>query len=129
MITLDASTLIAHFDPHDPHHGQASGYLSESAGEPYLVHPLTLAEVLVGAARAGRGEEMLADLDAIGVQATDPDPGQPLRLATLRASTGLKLPDCCALDTALSTHTPLASFDHRLRQEARRRHVPVAPEL
>lgn len=128
MITVDASVLIAHLDPQDAHHARASVYLRDAAGEDLVVHPLNLAEVLVGGARVGRGEEMLADLQAIGVRVADVDPGQPLRLAMLRASTGLTLPDCCALDTALIAGTTLAAFDDRLRREARNRQIPVAPD-
>lgn len=128
MIIADASVLIAHLDPADAHHERASAYLSAVAGEELVVHPLTLAEVLVGGTRLGRGEEMLADLRAIGVQAAEVDAGQPLRLAMLRASTGLKLPDCCPLDLALVAGATLATFDERLAREARRRRISVSPE-
>lgn len=123
MITVDASVLIAHLDPHDAHHRAATTVLQSALGDTLLTHPLNLAEVLVGGVRVGRGEEMLADLQAIGVQVAHPDAGAPLRLATLRATTGLKLPDCCALDTALAVRAPLATFDDRLAEHASRRHV------
>ena len=58
---------------------------------------LNLAEVLVGAVRAGRGHELVDDLHAIGVRAADSADGERLSLATLRVETRLKLPDCCAL--------------------------------
>ena len=128
MITLDASVVIAHLHPHDPHHVVAANYLREIAGEQLVMHPLNLAEVLVGGARARRGEEMLADLHAIGVRPAEPSEGASLRLATLRVTSGLKLPDCCALDTALTTGSTLATFDVDLAAAARARHVPVSPE-
>lgn len=56
--------------------------------------------MLVGAAKAGRAQEMLADLHAIGIHVADRHDGEPLRLASLRAVSGLKIPDCCALDVA-----------------------------
>ncbi len=127
MTIVDASVLIAHLDPADAHHERASAYLREMAGEELVMHPLSLAEVLVGGARVGRGEEMLADLHSIGVRAAEVDAGQPLRLAMLRASTGLKLPDCCPLDLALIAGATLATFDDRLAREARRHKVPVEP--
>lgn len=126
MITLDASVLIAHLYPHDPHHQAATDYLRQAAEEGFLVHAVNLAEVLVGGVRAGRGQEMLADLEAMGIQLADRRDGEPLRLANVRASSGLKLPDCCALDTALSTASTLATFDDALAQAARRHHVTVA---
>ena len=127
MITLDASIVIAHLYPGDRHHQAATEYLRRSAGEGFLVHSLNLAEVLVGGVKAGRGPEMLTDLEAIGIRIADRPEGEPLRLANLRVSSGLKLPDCCALDTALTAGTPLATFDDALARTARRCHIPVAP--
>jgi predicted nucleic acid-binding protein len=127
VITLDASVVIAHLDPHDPHHQAAAEYLRGSAAEEWVIHSLNLAEVLVGGVRAGRGQEMLADLEAIGLRVADRLDGESLRLANLRASSGLKLPDCCALDTALSTASTLATLDDGLAKAGRQRHVTVAP--
>lgn len=127
MSTLDASVLIAHLYPRDEHHHAATEYLRERAGEPLLIHPLNLAEVLVGGVRAGRGQELLDDLHAIGIRVADPRTDEPLRLAALRVDTGLKLPDCCALDTALASESALATFDERLASVARTRHLRTAP--
>ncbi len=127
MITLDASFVIAYLSSQDPHHEEAYSYLRRAAGEDLLIHSLNLAEVLVGGVRAGRGEEMLHDLESIGLQVAPRPEGEPLRLATLRAGSGLKLPDCCALDTALSTRSTLATFDGALAAAATQRHLAVAP--
>ena len=127
MITLDACVLVAHLYPHDSHHHAATEYLREAAAEGFLIHSLNLAEVLVGGVRVGRGQEMLADLEAIGIQVAVRPDGEPLRLANLRASSGLNLPDCCALDTALNNRSALATFDAGLAKAARERHVTVAP--
>lgn len=127
MITLDASVVIAHLQPRDPHHHAATDYLREHAGEPLLIHSLNLAEVLVGGVKAGRGQELLDDLHAIGVRVADPHAAEPLRLANLRVETGLKLPDCCALDTAIITQSTLATFDERLAGVAQARHLATAP--
>lgn len=61
MIALDASVLIA-LPPVDEHHVPAGRLLAEHAGGGFAVHPLDLADVLVGGVRIGREEEMLADL-------------------------------------------------------------------
>lgn len=127
MITLDASVVVAHLSPRDPHHEQATAYLLQSRTEDFCMHSLNLAEVLVGGARAGRGQEMLDDLFAIGIRVAQHPDGEALRLANLRASSGLKLPDCCALDTALLTGSTLATFDEHLAQAARQRRIAVAP--
>jgi predicted nucleic acid-binding protein len=52
---------------------------------------------------------------------------EPLRLANLRATTGLRLPDCCALDTALSNGAMVATFDQALAGAARQLNVAVLP--
>ncbi|WP_010147169.1 type II toxin-antitoxin system VapC family toxin [Serinicoccus profundi] len=129
MITLDASLVIAHLEPRDPHHDPATSFLREYAGQPLLIHPLNLTEVLVGGVRSGRGRELMDDLGAIGIDVASPEDTDPLRLATLRVETGLKLPDCCALDTALRTGSTLATLDDRLAAAARARHLTVRPTL
>lgn len=127
MITLDASMVIAHLQPRDPHHAAATAYLRECADQPLIIHSLNLAEVLVGGVKAGRGQELLDDLHAIGLRVAVQHDGEALRLAALRVETGLKLPDCCALETALASESTLATFDERLAAAARGRHVKVGP--
>ncbi|MEQ6903355.1 type II toxin-antitoxin system VapC family toxin [Nocardioides sp. YIM 152588] len=127
MITLDASVVIAHLYPHDPHHAAATALLRDHADEDLLIHSLNLAEVLVGGVRAGRGQELLADLEAIGLRVAGTDAGEPMRLAGLRVETGLKMPDCCALDAAATAGSALATFDDRLGAAARLRHIVVRP--
>ena len=68
MIVLDASLLIAHLWPSDRHHAEASDFLRRVAGDRMLTHPLTMAEVLIGGVRIGRGAEMRQDLADIGVE-------------------------------------------------------------
>jgi predicted nucleic acid-binding protein len=109
MIALDASVVIAHLWPHDEHHRAATDLLRELTGDDLVIHPLNLAEVLVGGARVGRAEEMLRDIEAVGVRTAVPLEGEPLHLAVPRAERGLKLPDCCAI------HTGAAPLEGRLR--------------
>ena len=135
MIVLDASVLIAHLWPPDRHHVEASGFLLRVAGDRMLTHPLTMAEVLIGGVRIGRGAEMRQDLADIGVELAERDADEPLRLAEIRVSTRLKLPDCCVLDVAMvnlakapATETvTLATFDRELAGAAIDRGVLVAP--
>ena len=119
--------MIAHLQPRDAHHHAATVYLREHAHQPLLIHSLNLAEVLMGGVKAGRGQELLDDLHAIGLRVAHQRDGEPLRLAALRVETGLKLPDCGALDTALTSESTLATFDERLAEAARSRHLKVGP--
>lgn len=127
MIALDASVLVAHLQPSDAHHSAATEFLRGTGNEALVAHTLTVAEVLVGGVRIGRGEEMLADLRAIGVHTAAPSDDEPLRLARLRAATSLRMPDCCVLDTALETRASLATFDKGLAAAARELAVTVEP--
>jgi predicted nucleic acid-binding protein len=121
VIVLDASVLIAHLDASDAHHERATALLADSAGEPLKASPLTLAEVLVGPARAGHLDRASAVLDQLDVAAQHLPEDAPRRLALLRAQTNLKLPDCCVLLAAEQTDAAVATFDHRLANAATER--------
>lgn len=118
MIVLDASVLIAHLGATDALHDRAVELLVNAADEDLGASPLTLAEVYVGPARAGklaRAQKAIRDLDVAVVPLDD---GAPERLATLR-STGLRLPDCCVLYAAESAIAEIATFDDRLGSAAK----------
>ncbi len=125
MIVLDASVVIALLDPNDRHHLRAADLLAEHAVEGFRMHQLTLAEVLVGAMRAGRGTQRVNDLMSLGVVAHEPDANEPLILAELRATTGLRMPDCCVLAVARQETLPLAAFDDQLARAAEKLGVPT----
>lgn len=125
MITLDASVLIAHLNPVDFHHHAATRILVSAPADSLLVHSLTLAEVLVGGVRTGRGVEMRDDLFAAGIRLARQEQDEPLRLAALRATTGLKLPDCCVLHAAITNAASVATFDQALARVASGRGLVV----
>ena len=125
MIALDASVLIAHLHPGDVHHSAATRILLAAAPGSMLVHTVTLAEVLVGAVRVGLGTAMWDDVRAAGIDVASHDADEPLRLAELRAVSGLKLPDCCVLDVAIRNHAAIATFDDALAEAARKHDVAV----
>lgn len=114
MILLDASVLIAYLDAEDGHHERAASLLAEHVDEQLAVNVLSLAEVFVGAVRRRRAmvvEDIVEDL-AIRSVAIPADAA--LRLAELRASTGLPMPDCCVLLAAVDEDAAVATFDRRL---------------
>ena len=126
MIALDASVIIAHLNGADPHHEAATEILLHGTSGRMLVHAMTLAEVLVGGVRIGQGASMRDDLRSAGVVLAPSDVDEPLRLAELRVSTRLKLPDCCVLDVAIHHRAMLATFDATLEAEAHRRGIALA---
>ena len=125
MIVLDASVLIAHFDAADALHERAGALLLDIADEPFGASPLSLAEVLVGPARAGRLDRATAVLHQLEVASVRLHEDAPAQLAALRAGTNLKLPDCCVLLAAQQTSGAIATFDDRLAAAAHERGFAV----
>jgi len=113
VITADASWLIALLDPHDAHHQRAVEVRDAIGDEPVILHPLTLAECLVGPATVGTLEAVEQVVRA-EVQVVDFDPQSPARFARLRAEHRLRLPDAVVLDTAREHQADIATFDDRL---------------
>jgi predicted nucleic acid-binding protein len=127
MIVLDASVLIAAMTPDDSHHVAAISLLATlDEGSVSLIHSVNLAEVLVGQVPYGLEESAALEIAASGVAAIGTDVDTPVRLARLRASTKLGLPDCCALDAALETGYAIATFDDRLARAAKSLGIPLA---
>jgi len=122
VIVLDACVLIAHFDESDVFHEDSDKLLGSVADEPLGASAITLAEVLVGPARAGRLDQATAALAQLEVAAIALSADSPARLAALRAGTDLKLPDCCVLLAAEQKGgAAVATFDDRLASAARNR--------
>lgn len=119
MIVLDASVLIAHLDAGDAHHEKARELLEKSGGEQLGASAITLAETFASPTRAGRLKEAESAVRQLGVEELIFGNGAAGRLATLRAGTRLKMPDCCVLLAALEREARLASFDLSLLAAAR----------
>ncbi len=118
MIVLDASVLIAYLDSDDDHHVAAETLLASTLDHDLGVNPLTLAEVLVVPARDGRLEPVQRALRDLEVEELPSPADAAVRLARLRASTGLRMPDCCVLLAADDAVATVASFDDRLVKSA-----------
>lgn len=125
MIVLDASVLIAHLDAKDRRHRAAETLLAREVDDDGGANPLTLAEVLVVPARDGRLHPVLTVLRDLEVEALPFPADTAVRLAQLRATTGLRMPDCCVLLTAEDAGARVASFDLRLTQAGEGCNVPV----
>lgn len=118
MIVLDASVLIAHFESADTHHAGATDLLTSHAAEPFASSVVTLAEVYVGAARAGQADRLTQLLGRLDVKSLDLPAGAARRLGELRATSHLKMPDCCVLYTAEYHDAAVATFDEKLAARA-----------
>lgn len=129
MIILDAAVLVAYLDDKDQHHAATLTVLSEYAHEMFAASALNLAETLVRPASHGTSDRALSvlvrdlDITAVPVLGTDAP-----RLAEIRATTELKMPDCCVLLAAERTGaSAIVTFDTRLRAAARRQGLIALP--
>lgn len=125
MIVLDASVLIGYLDGADSHHKAAEELLADAVDDDLGANSLTLAEVLVVPARSGRLDTVVSAISDVGVRELPFPTDTAVRLAELRASTGLKMPDCCVLLSAEDAGGSIASFDTRLLEAARARELRV----
>ncbi|MGH3686315.1 MAG: type II toxin-antitoxin system VapC family toxin [Pseudonocardiaceae bacterium] len=128
MILLDASVLIAYLDSEDNYHTAAERLLAASIEDEFAVNTLTLAEVLVVPARDDRLDTVLAVLRDLEVAELPFPADSAVRLAQLRADTGLKMPDCCVLLAAEAAGAYVASFDDRLMKAAEARELRILPQ-
>lgn len=119
MIVLDASVLIAWFDADDAHHPTAETLLAEASDDDLTANPLTLGEVLVAPVRYGRLAEVQAALSDLGVDEVPFPSDTAARLAQLRVSTGLRMPDCCVILAAQGAQATVATFDDPLARGAK----------
>lgn len=119
MIVLDASVLIGYLDAEDAQHPAAETLLAREIDDDFAASSLTLAEVLVGPARARRLDDALSALRDLEVDERRFPADAAVRLARLRADTGLRMPDCCVLMAAQEAGARLATFDGRLGRAAR----------
>ena len=120
MIVLDASVLIAYLDAEDAQHEAAETLLAREIDDDFAANPLTVAEVLVGPSRTGRLDAARSALRELEV-VEQPFPVETaVRLARLRADTGLRMPDCCVLLAAQDAAARIAAFDDRLVRAAER---------
>lgn len=125
MIVLGASVLIAFLEGEDAHHAAAEELLAQAMDDDLAADALTLAEVLVVPVRDNSLDPVCAALRDLEVQELQFPVDTAVRLATLRVSTGLKLPDCCVVLAAEDASASVASFDERLAQVAEDRGLTV----
>ena len=121
MIVVDASVLIAHLDERNALHARAGDALLEAADRRLGCSPITLAEVLVGPARLDRLDAARAALTELEVEEIPLGEDAPVRLAALRAASGLKMPNCCVLLAAQDAAADaVLTFDDALAREVQR---------
>jgi predicted nucleic acid-binding protein len=122
VVVFDSDVLIGFLKVDDAHHGQAVELVRASLvpGTRRLLCAVNYAEILIGPLRAGREEHVQQMLGRFTIETVHVDGELAERAASVRARTGLKLPDAFALATAVhaehrgSTDVSLASFDKKV---------------
>jgi predicted nucleic acid-binding protein len=98
LIVLDASVVIAHLDPGDALHEQATRAMLEHAADDVRLPASAYAESLVDPVRKGRLDEAREALVALQLQIVPVDRPLAERAAILRArERDLRLPDAIVL--------------------------------
>ncbi|MCV2489198.1 type II toxin-antitoxin system VapC family toxin [Geodermatophilus sp. YIM 151500] len=107
---LDASVLIGYLDAEDSQHEAVESLLAREIDDDFAASPLTLAEVLVGPARAGRLDDARAALRDLEIGERQFPADAAVHLARLRARTAPWSASCLTIVTPLlspaSTRTP-----------------------
>ncbi|MGI8624299.1 MAG: PIN domain-containing protein [Solirubrobacteraceae bacterium] len=99
-------------------HARADDVIAECPPFSPAASVMSLAETLVGAVRGNQLRTAQAVLERLRIREV---PADALRLALLRADTGLRLPDCCVLQAAESFRAErVLTFDERLASQARK---------
>jgi predicted nucleic acid-binding protein len=125
VIVLDASALIALASSKDPHHNWALEMFRDTAGFELQMSALTQAEVLVHPARAGKLDKFLKLLEGLAMEITPLEKSDVSKLAKLRASTSLKMPDVVVLYQAMKVKGSIATTDRQLARIAKEKGVGV----
>jgi predicted nucleic acid-binding protein len=122
VVVFDSDVLIGFLNADDAHHEQAVEQVRASLapGTRRLLCAVNYAEILIGPLLAGREERVKQMLTHFTIETAQVDGELAEQAATVRARTGLKLPDAFALATAIhaehrgSTDVSLASFDKKV---------------
>jgi predicted nucleic acid-binding protein len=125
VVVLDASALIALVSSSDPHHKWALEMFRDTASFDLQMTALSQAEAMVHPARNGKLEKFQKMLNALGLVVSPIEGLDASKLAILRATTTLKMPDACVLHQAMKVSGSIATTDNQLAQVAKSKGVGV----
>lgn len=130
VVVLDASALIALASSKDPHHQWALEMFRDTASFDLQITALSQAEAMVHPARNGKLDKFQKLVSGLGMEVTPIEGSDASKLATLRATTTLKMPDVCVLHQAMKVKGAIATTDKELAKAAKSKGVGVfAPKV
>lgn len=115
---LDAGVIIGLYDDKDPHHKWAVDFMFQTTAEKLVMSAVNHAEILVYPIRAGVKDAFLAGIEGLGIKLDVNSLLETEALAALRAHTGLKMTDVCAIHLASSEDSILATPDRAVAKAA-----------
>ena len=118
MIVVDANVLIGLYDPLDANHSVARYLLRAHASTQLAMSALTLAEFLIRPAATGKVAPAEAFVASMGIIVSPLLAADAPRIAYIRATSGLKLPDAVVLWLAQASAARLMTLDDRLAKAA-----------
>ena len=124
MIFLDANVLIATFETTHPLHQAARTIIDSAAGQAMQTSAVTAAEAMVHHVRAEIKGDPIEELE---IAVVDVPASSYRQLATITATSGLKMPDAIVLALATSSGATLATFDTTLAKIALAHGLTVLP--
>jgi len=132
VVVFDSDVLIGFVDRDDAHHLDALKIVGRSlgAGSRRLLSVVNYAEVMVGPTKVGRADKVREMIGHFGIELVPVDDVVAAHAATIRADTGLKLPDAFVLATVAYAEirgwadVTLASFDAALVKADRKLRRP-----
>ncbi|MCL2785480.1 MAG: type II toxin-antitoxin system VapC family toxin [Propionibacteriaceae bacterium] len=125
MIVLDANVLIGLYDAQDANHARAKELLLTHADEGFALSALTLTEFLIRPTALGRVTEAQDFITSMDIAVFPLLPTEAEYLATVRVTSGLKLPDVVVLGLAQSLPAAIMTMDERLVKAARAMSIEV----
>lgn len=119
VVVLDAGALIALYDGNDAHHEWARMLLTHTADDQLVMSALTYAEVLVRPTQAGSASVFDRGIAGLHIQIAEISEHDARKIAEIRASTALRMPDAVVVFEARRAGAAVATTDKQLAKSAR----------
>jgi len=118
-VVLDAGVVIGLYDDSDPHHQWAVDFMFQTTADKLIMSAINHAEILVYPYKSGVKDSFQKGLEGLGIKLDVSSLRETESLAKLRAETGLKMTDVCAIHLAATEDSILATTDKAVAKAAK----------